>query len=103
LIPVLHNVICRHRRRSAPSPPHQRWRRPATHRRQASSSRRFKELAETFTCEFGSNLSAIDQSQVQQLVTLTMTGEQMSADVAGGKPVDADTLIRINSEARRLM
>lgn len=67
------------------------------------SSRRFRELAEIFTREFGGNLSPVDQSQVHQLVTLTMAAEQLSADIAGGKAVDADTLIRVNSEARRVM
>jgi len=34
---------------------------------------------------------------------MTLAVEQMTADVVGGKPVDADALVRVNSEARRLL
>src|ERR1700722_636852 len=67
------------------------------------SSRRFKELVETFAREAGGILSEVDQSLVQQAASLTLAAEMMSADVVGGKPVDVDGLVRINSEARRLL
>jgi len=67
------------------------------------SSRRFKELVETFAKEAGGILSEVDQTLLQQAASLTLAAEMMSADVVGGKPVDADALVRVNSEARRLL
>ena len=60
-------------------------------------------MAETFTRELGGSVSEFDRNLVLQAVTLQMASEQMSADVIGGRPVDADAMVRLSSEARRIM
>lgn len=66
-------------------------------------ARRYKTLVEDFTAEIGGILSAVDQNLVKQAANLTLACERMQADVVAGLDVDADSLVRISSEARRIL
>jgi hypothetical protein len=67
------------------------------------ASRRFKQLAETFAGELGGGLSEVDQNLIVQAAGLTLAAEQLSAGVIAGNAVDADAIVRISSEARRVL
>jgi hypothetical protein len=67
------------------------------------SARRFKKLVDDFTAELGGSLSAADQALVRQGATLTLRAEQVQRYVVNGIAVDADDLVRISSEARRIL
>jgi hypothetical protein len=67
------------------------------------SARRYRQLVESFESEIGNNLSAADVSLVRQAASLTLAAEALQADIGAGKPVDTDALVRVSSEARRVL
>jgi hypothetical protein len=69
------------------------------------SARRFKGLVETFTAELGGSdtLSEADKSLICQAATLLLAAERLQVEVVSGAEVDADALVRLNSEARRAL
>jgi hypothetical protein len=69
------------------------------------ASRRFRQLVEEFEKELGGGgeLSEVDRSLVRQAANLVQLNERISADVAAGAQVDADALVRVSSEMRRVL
>jgi hypothetical protein len=67
------------------------------------AARRFRELVESFEQELGGNLSEVEQSLVRQAANLTQVNERLQADVVAGVQIDADAMVRISSEARRVL
>jgi hypothetical protein len=67
------------------------------------ASRRFRQLVEEFERELGGELSEADRSLIKQAANLVQVSERLQADVIAGVPVDADALVRISSEARRIL
>jgi hypothetical protein len=67
------------------------------------SARRYRQLVESIQADLGGNLSTVDIALVRQGACLTLAAEQIQADVAAGRPIDADALVRVSSEARRIL
>jgi hypothetical protein len=67
------------------------------------AARRYRQLIETFEADLGGQLSTADVALVRQTAGLTLASEMMQADVAAGKRVDPDELVRVSSEARRCL
>jgi hypothetical protein len=67
------------------------------------AARRFRELVESFERELGGKLSEVDQSLVRQAANLVQVNERLQADVIAGVQVDADALVRVSSEMRRVL
>jgi hypothetical protein len=66
------------------------------------TARRFRALVDGFERDLGGGpLSICDEALVKQAANLVLATERLQAEIAAGGPVDADTLVRINSEARR--
>ncbi len=85
------------RRRRQPAP---RCRTPL------GSVRRFNNLARQFARDLGrgdlGRLPVVEREMIRQAATL-LGAEQLQAAVVAGLPVDADELIRLSSEARRIL
>jgi hypothetical protein len=67
------------------------------------AARRFCELVESFEKELGGGLSEVEQSLVRQAANLVQVSERLQADVIAGVQVDTDAMVRISSEARRIL
>jgi hypothetical protein len=67
------------------------------------AARRFRDLIAGYTAEIGGELTEVERGLVKQAAVLTLTAEQMQADIINGKPVDSDALIRISSTAKRIL
>jgi hypothetical protein len=69
------------------------------------SGRRFRFLVQTFTQELGGGpLSEHDHALVRQAAAITMRCDEIQAAiVAGHADVNADQVIRLSSECRRIM
>jgi hypothetical protein len=67
------------------------------------AARRFRDLVEAYSAELGGKLSPVEQSLVRQAANLTQVSERLQADVIAGTPVDHDAMVRISSEARRIL
>jgi hypothetical protein len=67
-------------------------------------AKRFRALVTQFALELGGNdLSAADQALVKQAAHLILTSEELQEASVNGERVDADALVRVNSEARRVL
>jgi hypothetical protein len=71
----------------------------------SSAARRFRDLIAEYAREHGGNstLSAAELGMVRQAAALTLRAEQLQAAIVRGEPVIADELIRLSSEARRIL
>jgi hypothetical protein len=71
----------------------------------SSTARRFRDLIAELTAEAGGaeGLSAADRSAIRQAATIMLRAEQVQAAIVRGEAVDSDTLIRLSSEARRVL
>jgi hypothetical protein len=67
------------------------------------ASRRFRQLCEAFAAELGTPLSEVDQNMVRQAAGLVLAAEKFQADVVNGADVNPDALVRVSSEARRIL
>jgi len=68
------------------------------------AARRFRALVKQFAHDLGGgDLSAVDQALVKQAAHLILEAEQMQVASIRGDRVDADSLVRVNSEARRVI
>lgn len=68
------------------------------------TARRFRSLVKQFARDLGGgDLSAADQALVRQAAHLMLAAEQMQVASIAGEPVDTDSLVRVNSEARRVI
>jgi hypothetical protein len=63
-------------------------------------ARRFRDLIAAFSSGLG-ELSESDTAMVRTAAALTLKSEQMQADLAAGKEVDATTLIKLAGATRR--
>lgn len=66
-------------------------------------SRRFRDLCEAFERELGGNLNAVDQNLVRQAANMVLASENFQLDVINGADVNPDALVRVSSEARRIL
>ena len=69
----------------------------------SAGARRFRDLVDAFSADLGDNLSEADLALVRMAAGLTLKAEMMQADLAAGKDVDAETLIKLAGTARRSM
>jgi hypothetical protein len=67
------------------------------------AAKRFRSLCEAFTAELGGQLSEVDQNLVKQAAGLVLASERFQLDVVSGATVDPDALVRVSSEARRIL
>jgi hypothetical protein len=68
------------------------------------TAKRFRALVSQFAREFGGgDLSAADAALVKQAAHLVLASEQLQAASVSGASVDVDEIVRINSEARRVL
>jgi len=67
-----------------------------------SGARRLKALIAAYSADLG-ELSQVDQALIRTAATLTLKLELIEADLASGKPVDSDELIRLASTSRRAL
>jgi hypothetical protein len=67
------------------------------------NARRFRDLVRAHEASLGGNLSEIDMALVRTAAALTLKSEQLQADLAAGKDVDSDALIRLASTSRRAL
>jgi hypothetical protein len=67
------------------------------------ASRRYLELVQTFEAELGYQLTEADRVMIKQAATLSLQGEHLEAAIVSGSLVDSDDLIRVSSEARRII
>jgi hypothetical protein len=65
--------------------------------------RRFTFLVQSYSAELGGALGEPERTLVKQLAALQIKIEQMQAAIIGGTDVDADQIIRLSSEHRRLL
>lgn len=71
----------------------------------SATARRFRDLIAELTPEAGGGegLSAAECSSIRQAAAMMLRAEQLQAGIVRGEAVDADTLIRLSSEARRIL
>jgi|SRR5579883_1745749 len=69
----------------------------------SSSARRFRDLVRSYEAELGGNLTELERGLIKQAAALSLRTEQMQEAIVRGDAVDADALIRLSSEARRIL
>ena len=71
----------------------------------SATARRFRDLIADYAREHGGNaaLSTAELGMVRQAAAITLRAEQLQAAIVRGEPVLADELIRLSSEARRIL
>jgi hypothetical protein len=68
------------------------------------TARRYRDLVHAYKAEVGGgDLSEPELAMVKTAASLSLSAELMQADVVNGKVVDADNLIRLSSEVRRIL
>jgi hypothetical protein len=67
------------------------------------TARRFRDLVQAYSAEIGGDLSQTELAMIKTAASLSLTAEMKQADLVNGKMVDSDDLIRLSSEARRLL
>lgn len=67
------------------------------------TARRFRDLVQAYTAEIGGDLSQTEMAMVKTAASLAIQAELMQADIVNGKMVDSGDLIRLSSEARRIL
>lgn len=69
----------------------------------SAGARRFRDLVDALSADLGDNLSEADLAMVRTAAGLTLKSELMQADLAAGKDVDAETLIKLAGTSRRAL
>jgi hypothetical protein len=69
----------------------------------SASGRRFSFLVQSYSDELGDVLTEPELALVKQVASLQLKIEQMQGQIIGGADVDADAVIRLSSEHRRLL
>jgi hypothetical protein len=69
----------------------------------SAGARRFRDLITAFSADLGDDLSEADLAMVRTAAALTLKAELMQADLAAGKDVDAETLIKLAGTSRRAL
>jgi hypothetical protein len=98
-------------RRTPVAPPSKRSRSAITNGSRAhqnsdersAGARRFRDLVAAFSVDVGDDLSEADMAMIRTAAALTLKSEQLQADLAAGKDVDSDALIRLASTSRRAL
>jgi hypothetical protein len=67
------------------------------------TARRFRDLVHAYKAEIGGDLSQTEMAMIKTAASLAIQAELMQADIVNGKMVDSDDLVRLSSEARRLV
>jgi hypothetical protein len=81
-----------------------RKRLPAPKRRTPLASiRRFNDLVTKFTREGGREMLTGEREMVRQAAAIMLRAEQLQAGIVRGEVIDPDELIRLSSEARRVL
>ena len=65
--------------------------------------RRYRDIVDLYTREIGGVLTETELAMVRQAAALAIQGEQLQARIINGEVVNTDDLIRVGSEARRLV
>lgn len=68
----------------------------------SAGARRFRDLIAAFSVGLG-DLSEADLAMVRTAAGLTLKSELMQADLAAGRDVDAETLIKLAGTSRRAL
>src|ERR1700681_163704 len=68
-----------------------------------AGARRFRCLCEAFTAELGGQLTEVDQNLIKQAANLVLAAERFQVDVVNGAVVNPDAMVRVSSEARRIL
>ena len=66
-------------------------------------AKRFRALVEALEREFGGALTEADRLLVAQCAAVAVHIEKLQQDIVEGGDVDADTIVRLSSEHRRLL
>lgn len=71
----------------------------------SATARRYRDLIADFARELGgtNQLTTAEQGLLRQAATLTLRAEQMAAVVVRGEAVDNGELVKLSSEARRIL
>jgi hypothetical protein len=69
----------------------------------SAGARRFRDLIAAFSADLGGDLSEADLAMVRTAAALTLKAELMQADLAAGRDVDAETLIKMAGTSRRAL
>jgi len=64
---------------------------------------RYRSLLDSYGAELGGNLTEADKALIQQIAAMQLRIEQLQAAIVEGQDVDADQIIRLSSEHRRLL
>jgi hypothetical protein len=64
---------------------------------------RYRSLLDSYGAEVGGNLTEGDKALIQQIAAMQLRIEQLQTAIVEGLDVDADQIIRLSSEHRRLL
>lgn len=67
------------------------------------AGRRFRHLVQQYSAELGQDLGEVDQGMVRQAAAISVHAERLQAAIVAGQDVDADQVIRLSSECRRIL
>jgi hypothetical protein len=69
----------------------------------SAGARRFRDLVAALGADLGDNLSEADLAMVRTAAGLTLKSELLQADLAAGKDVDAEVIIKLAGASRRAL
>jgi hypothetical protein len=69
----------------------------------SAKARRYRDLVGELVSEHGGALSTPERALIRQAAALMLRAEELQAAIVRGEPVDEDKLIRLSSEARRVL
>jgi hypothetical protein len=67
------------------------------------SAMRYRSLLDSYGAEIGEHLTEPEKALVQQIASMQIRIEQLQSAIVEGRDVDADQIIRLSSEHRRLL
>ncbi|MFY9957731.1 hypothetical protein [Bradyrhizobium sp.] len=67
------------------------------------AGRRFRDLCDGFEHEAGGTLTETEKTLVRQAAAMTLQAEALQSSIVRGESVPAYDLIRLTSEARRIL
>jgi hypothetical protein len=75
---------------------------PRTDLRRTVTARRLRSLIAAYEAELGGTLTEQDKTLIRQACTMQLAIEELERKIVEGREVDADAIIRLSSEHRRL-
>jgi hypothetical protein len=69
----------------------------------SATARRFRDLVTELAREHGGELSVVELGLIRSAAALTVKAEELQAGIVRGDAVDVDELVRLSSEARRVL